>query len=101
MTAALAKKASHRSPSTVNVAINVRFIACFSSSVSNPDIDRYYETAMAGGALGGKITGAGGGGFSVNVDTLNLVRDGDDPESVGRTFTHVRSGMLSADVPSS
>jgi len=35
----------------------------FSSSVSNPDIDRYYDTAMSNGALGGKITGAGGGGF--------------------------------------
>ncbi|MFZ5425788.1 MAG: SIS domain-containing protein [Thermodesulfobacteriota bacterium] len=35
----------------------------FSSNVSNPDIDRYYETAMRCGALGGKITGAGGGGF--------------------------------------
>jgi len=35
----------------------------FSSRVSNPEIDHYYETAMAHGALGGKITGAGGGGF--------------------------------------
>lgn len=31
--------------------------------VSNPDIDRWYEIARAHGAVGGKITGAGGGGF--------------------------------------
>jgi len=31
--------------------------------VSNPEIDTYYEKARAAGALGGKILGAGGGGF--------------------------------------
>jgi len=34
-----------------------------SAKISNPLIDRVYETALANGALGGKITGAGGGGF--------------------------------------
>ena len=34
-----------------------------SSSVSNDDVDRVYEAACNAGALGGKITGAGGGGF--------------------------------------
>ncbi len=34
-----------------------------SARVSNPEIDRLYEQALAAGALGGKITGAGGGGF--------------------------------------
>jgi D-glycero-alpha-D-manno-heptose-7-phosphate kinase len=34
-----------------------------SSSVTNDDVDRMYEAARAAGALGGKITGAGGGGF--------------------------------------
>jgi D-glycero-alpha-D-manno-heptose-7-phosphate kinase len=34
-----------------------------SSRISNSRIDRVYETAMENGALGGKITGAGGGGF--------------------------------------
>jgi len=33
------------------------------NNISNPIIDRIYETAMANGALGGKISGAGGGGF--------------------------------------
>jgi len=32
-------------------------------SVTNDVIDRYYETALEAGALGGKILGAGGGGF--------------------------------------
>jgi D-glycero-alpha-D-manno-heptose-7-phosphate kinase len=34
-----------------------------SSLMSNPDIDRWYALAMENGALGGKLIGAGGGGF--------------------------------------
>ncbi|HEV3040707.1 MAG TPA: GHMP kinase [Candidatus Angelobacter sp.] len=34
-----------------------------SSMISNPAIDRMYGLARANGATGGKITGAGGGGF--------------------------------------
>lgn len=34
-----------------------------SDVVSNPEIDSMYDAAMSAGALGGKITGAGGGGF--------------------------------------
>jgi len=33
------------------------------SSISNDDINQYYEKAMKNGALGGKLLGAGGGGF--------------------------------------
>ena len=33
------------------------------SQVSNPTIDAIYETAIKAGATGGKISGAGGGGF--------------------------------------
>jgi D-glycero-alpha-D-manno-heptose-7-phosphate kinase len=33
------------------------------SQISNSQIDEYYETARRAGAFGGKITGAGGGGF--------------------------------------
>jgi D-glycero-alpha-D-manno-heptose-7-phosphate kinase len=33
------------------------------SGISNPAIDEAYEIAMANGALGGKLLGAGGGGF--------------------------------------
>jgi D-glycero-alpha-D-manno-heptose-7-phosphate kinase len=34
-----------------------------SSLMSNPEIDRWYALALANGALGGKLIGAGGGGF--------------------------------------
>ena len=34
-----------------------------SSRVSNSIIDQYYKTALKNGAYGGKISGAGGGGF--------------------------------------
>ena len=34
-----------------------------SGKVSTPHIDQMYETAMRAGALGGKLLGAGGGGF--------------------------------------
>jgi D-glycero-alpha-D-manno-heptose-7-phosphate kinase len=33
------------------------------SSISNSDIDAYYERGIRAGALGGKLLGAGGGGF--------------------------------------
>ena len=33
------------------------------SRISNSGIDEYYEKALAAGALGGKVSGAGGGGF--------------------------------------
>ncbi len=33
------------------------------SGISNPEIDNYYEAAIEAGALGGKVLGAGGGGF--------------------------------------
>jgi D-glycero-alpha-D-manno-heptose-7-phosphate kinase len=34
-----------------------------SASVSNEEVDQLYDAARAAGAVGGKITGAGGGGF--------------------------------------
>lgn len=34
-----------------------------SAEISDPDIDRWYDLARCNGALGGKIMGAGGGGF--------------------------------------
>ena len=34
-----------------------------STKITNPEFDRIYEVAKANGALGGKISGAGGGGF--------------------------------------
>jgi D-glycero-alpha-D-manno-heptose-7-phosphate kinase len=34
-----------------------------SGAVSNPQIDAWYSLAMKNGAIGGKLVGAGGGGF--------------------------------------
>ena len=34
-----------------------------SDKISNPAIDELYEEARMAGAIGGKISGAGGGGF--------------------------------------
>ena len=34
-----------------------------SAGMSNPQIDEWYDLALANGALGGKLIGAGGGGF--------------------------------------
>jgi len=34
-----------------------------SDGMTNPDIDRWYSLAMENGAIGGKLIGAGGGGF--------------------------------------
>jgi D-glycero-alpha-D-manno-heptose-7-phosphate kinase len=34
-----------------------------SAIISNPEINEWYDSAMANGALGGKLIGAGGGGF--------------------------------------
>lgn len=34
-----------------------------SAQVSNPEVDALYEEALGAGAIGGKLTGAGGGGF--------------------------------------
>lgn len=35
----------------------------FASGVSNPELDKIYDAAIAAGATGGKLLGAGGGGF--------------------------------------
>jgi D-glycero-alpha-D-manno-heptose-7-phosphate kinase len=49
-----------------------------SSAVSNPEVDKLYERARSAGAIGGKLTGAGGGGFLllfVEPDRQDEVRD--------------------------
>lgn len=42
------------------------------SGITNPLIDEAYESAMKNGALGGKLLGAGGGGFLLFYCPLNL-----------------------------
>lgn len=46
-----------------NLKINWELKKQLASNVSNPAIDEMYNLAMEGGALGAKISGAGGGGF--------------------------------------
>ena len=48
------------------------------SNISNPHIDTMYETARNAGALGGKILGAGGGGYMllyVPLENRHLVKN--------------------------
>ncbi|MCX7877609.1 MAG: GHMP kinase [Ignavibacteria bacterium] len=47
----------------VNLRMNWEYKKQLASNVSNPEIERMYELAMDAGALGAKISGAGGGGF--------------------------------------
>jgi|SRR6185312_16999948 len=51
-----------------------------SAKISNPAIDRMYSIARANGAVGGKITGAGGGGFML------LYCDEDKQQAVREAF---------------
>lgn len=55
-----------------------------SSAMSTPQIDEAYETALANGAIGGKVVGAGGGGF--------LLFYADDPR-------RLRNAMLKHGMP--
>ncbi len=40
-----------------------RYKKQFSDKITNPKIDKLYDAAMSAGAVGGKVSGAGGGGF--------------------------------------
>ena len=65
-----------------------------SDKVSTPEIDELYERARKAGALGGKITGAGGGGFLllyVEPENQNKVRKA-VPELREAEFSFENSG---------
>ena len=50
-----------------------------SSKISNPDLDNIYDTALRCGATGGKLLGAGGGGFMlffVSPEKRQAVKNG-------------------------
>ena len=47
----------------------------FASGVTNSEIDKMYDLAMRAGALGGKILGAGGGGFLLLYVSKNKQKD--------------------------
>ncbi len=65
----------------------------FAGGVSNPEIDEMYEKAKNAGALGGKILGAGGGGFM-----LLYVKEGkqDEVREALTEFREVEFQMESA-----
>jgi D-glycero-alpha-D-manno-heptose-7-phosphate kinase len=50
---------------TIGKLLNEHWVSkrSLSKSISNPIIDQWYESAISAGALGGKLMGAGGGGF--------------------------------------
>lgn len=43
-----------------------------SSRITNPQVDELYDTAISAGALGGKLLGAGGGGFLLMYCPYNI-----------------------------
>ena len=52
--------------------------------ISNEKIDHIYDTAMKTGAYGGKISGAGGGGFMLfMIDPTKKVELADELNSIG------------------
>ena len=54
-----------------------------SSLVSNPKVDKIYSSALSVGALGGKLSGAGGGGF------LQLYVPSKKQEAVKKKLSHL------------
>jgi D-glycero-alpha-D-manno-heptose-7-phosphate kinase len=65
------------------------------SSISSNKIDEYYEKALGAGALGGKISGAGGGGF-----LLLYCPEGRRPQ-VKEALNHLRELEFSFDAEGS
>lgn len=61
-----------------------------SNRVSNPKIDEWYEEAIKAGALGGKIMGAGGGGWFVFYVNGNRARFRERMSKIGLEERKVR-----------
>lgn len=70
-----------------------------SSSISNPKIDEIYETALCAGASGGKISGAGGGGFFMfycpNNSRYKVIERLSTFGGEFRRFSFVKEGAIS------
>jgi D-glycero-alpha-D-manno-heptose-7-phosphate kinase len=66
--------------------------------MSNPDIDRWYQAGRANGAVGGKLTGAGGGGFLLfladDPGALRAAMDGQGLAEVRFGFDHDGSTIV-------
>lgn len=67
-----------------------------SNSISNSEIDRVYDLAIANGAYSGKVSGAGGGGFMffmVNpTKKLQLIRELNKQQGKVINFQFVKNG---------
>jgi D-glycero-alpha-D-manno-heptose-7-phosphate kinase len=72
-----------------------------SSGMSNPCIDRWYDIALDNGALGGKLIGAGGGGFllfyALDPSMLRKAMAREGLEEVRFQFDHDGSTILCRD----
>ena len=47
----------------------------YTNNISNEYLDKIYKTALSTGAIGGKISGAGGGGFMFFICEYDKKRD--------------------------
>lgn len=69
-----------------------------SASMSNTSIDRYYDAAKASGALGGKLVGAGAGGFLLfyakDTESLRSAMVEEGLNEVRFQFDHDGSSVL-------
>lgn len=67
-----------------------------SSSISNGEIDRVYDLAIANGAYSGKVSGAGGGGFMFFMveptKKLRLIRELNKQQGEVINFEFVKNG---------
>ena len=72
-----------------------------SSSMSNDNVDRWYELAMESGALGGKLVGAGAGGFLLfyakDQDAVRSAMVDENLTEVRFNFDHDGSTLLARD----
>ncbi len=72
-----------------------------STSMSNPNIDRWYELGLANGALGGKLVGAGAGGFLLfyakDQDALRAAMSAEGLSEVRFLFDHDGTTVLVRD----
>jgi D-glycero-alpha-D-manno-heptose-7-phosphate kinase len=72
-----------------------------SADMSNPDIDRWYHKAMDHGAIGGKLVGAGSGGFLLfyakDQDALRQAMRDEGLTEVRFQFDHDGSNVLVRD----
>jgi D-glycero-alpha-D-manno-heptose-7-phosphate kinase len=69
--------------------------------LSTPAIDRWYEVARAHGALGGKLVGAGAGGFLMlyagDPAALRQAMAGEGLSELRFTFDHDGSTVMARD----